>query len=42
MVLIAITAALNVGIDALSGYIRSRLRLSIGAQQVSVDTADTR
>jgi phosphonate transport system permease protein len=34
MVLIAITAVLNVGIDSLSGYIRSRLRLSSGSQQV--------
>jgi phosphonate transport system permease protein len=35
MVLIAITAALNVFIDALSHYIRSRLRLSFGPKQNS-------
>ncbi|WP_426415286.1 PhnE/PtxC family ABC transporter permease [Aestuariirhabdus sp. LZHN29] len=33
MVLIAITAALNVGVDALSHSIRSRLRLSFGLQR---------
>ena len=35
LVLIAITAALNVFIDALSHTIRSRLRLSFGPKQVS-------
>ncbi|MEH6823044.1 MAG: ABC transporter permease [Motiliproteus sp.] len=38
MVLIAITAALNVGIDALSGSIRSRLRLSSEPQQIDADS----
>ena len=35
MVLIAITALLNVGIDAISRLIRSRLRLSMGPQVIS-------
>lgn len=38
MLLIAITASLNVGIDALSRYIRSRLRLTIGPQKDAVET----
>ncbi|OMH38389.1 ABC transporter permease [Motiliproteus sp. MSK22-1] len=38
MVLIAITAALNVCIDSLSHYIRSKLRLSIGSQQISAES----
>ncbi|MFT7185997.1 MAG: phosphonate transport system permease protein, partial [Pseudohongiellaceae bacterium] len=35
MVLIAITAALNILVDALSHYMRSKLRLSFGAKQKS-------
>lgn len=36
MVLIVITAGLNICVDALSRFIRSRLRLSMGPQQASI------